>query len=393
MPMDWGLARDYAARDVQTEEMHVTEEWNTCTDPIVMIEFLRGNPTCNDTVTWWNSDWRFEGAAKGDDRKFRLFSCACCRRIWDRIPEQCNRDAVVAVEDFLEGYVSAQELQEALCASSRVEWKEDGTKQSDPGYWAGKYLGSGFYKMTAAASALLVASQVMFMADEEYGREARHKFNVSYYAGCGYFLRAFQWPLPVASPVGAERATQADLLRCVFGPLPFCPVDLNPAWRSLTVSQLAASIYESRDFTSLPILADALEDAGCTDADLLDHLRSPGPHVRGCWAVDLVLGKTGPRRVRHARKQAAVGAGGAGRNDRGERGRAVAKAAVADHAREPFGHPAWHEPTRSRKHPRTTGRLYDRSDTADFRLRQIDSRPHSVGRVERGQSINQSLLW
>ena len=172
MPMDWGLARDYAARDVQTEEMHVTEEWNTCTDPIVMIEFLRGNPTCNDTVTWWNSDWRFEGAAKGDDRKFRLFSCACCRRIWDRIPEQCNRDAVVAVEDFLEGYVSAQELQEALCASSRVEWKEDGTKQSDPGYWASKYLGSGFYKMTAAASALLVASQVMFMADEEYGREA-----------------------------------------------------------------------------------------------------------------------------------------------------------------------------------------------------------------------------
>jgi hypothetical protein len=242
--------------------MLMTEaQWNTCTDPIVMIEFLRGDPS-NDTVTWFNSDWRFEGAAEGKDRKFRLFACACCRRFWDRIPEQCNRDAVVAVEDFLDGHLSAPELQEALRASSKVELK-DGTRRSEPGYWIVKYLGRGFYKMTAAASALVVASKVMFMADEEYGGEARHEFN----------------------------AIQADLLRCVFGPLPFRPIDLNPAWRSSTVNQLAESVYKPGAFERLPLLADALEDAGCTEAELLNHLRGPGVHVRGCWAVDLALGK------------------------------------------------------------------------------------------------------
>jgi hypothetical protein len=57
------------------------------------------------------------------------------------------------------------------------------------------------------------------------------------------------------------------------------------------VPKLAASIYEQRAFDRLPVLADALEEAGCTDADILGHLRGPGPHVRGCWAVDLILGK------------------------------------------------------------------------------------------------------
>jgi hypothetical protein len=60
---------------------------------------------------------------------------------------------------------------------------------------------------------------------------------------------------------------------------------------SPVVSELAHAIYDDRAFDRLPLLADALEDAGCTDAELLGHLRSPGPHVRGCWAVDLVLGK------------------------------------------------------------------------------------------------------
>jgi hypothetical protein len=58
------------------------------------------------------------------------------------------------------------------------------------------------------------------------------------------------------------------------------------------VPKLATAIYAGRTFDELPVLADALEDAGCTDAELLGHLRSPGPHVRGCWAVDLVLGKS-----------------------------------------------------------------------------------------------------
>jgi hypothetical protein len=89
---------------------------------------------------------------------------------------------------------------------------------------------------------------------------------------------------------GAERAAQAALARDVFGN-PFRPVTLDPAWRTSTVVALARSIYDERAFDRLPILADALQDAGCANDDVLEHCRGPGPHVRGCWVVDLVLGK------------------------------------------------------------------------------------------------------
>jgi hypothetical protein len=88
-----------------------------------------------------------------------------------------------------------------------------------------------------------------------------------------------------------ERLAQADLLRDVFGPLPFRSVTLNPSWLTSDATGLAAGIYAERAFDRLPILADALQDAGCDDQGLLDHCRGEGPHVRGCWVVDQVLGK------------------------------------------------------------------------------------------------------
>jgi hypothetical protein len=72
---------------------------------------------------------------------------------------------------------------------------------------------------------------------------------------------------------------------------PFRPVTINPTWLTSTVLQLAAGIYSDRAFDRLPILADALQDAGCDNEDVLNHCRSEGPHVRGCWVVDLLLGK------------------------------------------------------------------------------------------------------
>jgi len=87
-----------------------------------------------------------------------------------------------------------------------------------------------------------------------------------------------------------EQAVQAVLLRDIIGN-PFRPVTLDPAWRTTTAIQLAQGMYDSRDFAAMPILADALQDAGCEDADILEHCRGNGPHVRGCWVVDLVLGK------------------------------------------------------------------------------------------------------
>jgi hypothetical protein len=89
----------------------------------------------------------------------------------------------------------------------------------------------------------------------------------------------------------------AHWLRCIFGN-PFRPVSLAPAWLTPAVLKLAQAAYDDRilppghlDNTRLAVLADALEEAGCTDPDILSHVRGPGPHVRGCWPVDLLLGK------------------------------------------------------------------------------------------------------
>jgi hypothetical protein len=80
------------------------------------------------------------------------------------------------------------------------------------------------------------------------------------------------------------------LLRDIFSNT-FHPVTVTRNWLAPIVKQLATAIYEDRDFDRLPILADALEDAGCNQPDILSHLRSGGDHCRGCWALDLVLAK------------------------------------------------------------------------------------------------------
>lgn len=80
-------------------------------------------------------------------------------------------------------------------------------------------------------------------------------------------------------------------MRDVFGLKFFRIVSFDPAWRTSTAVAIAKGMYESRDFSAMPLLADALQDAGCEHADILDHCRGPGPHVKGCWVVDLVLGK------------------------------------------------------------------------------------------------------
>jgi hypothetical protein len=99
---------------------------------------------------------------------------------------------------------------------------------------------------------------------------------------------------PDASATDRARREQAALLACVVGRRRRPAVE--PAWLTWNggiVRALAAAAYESRDFGRLPLLADALEDTGCAEADLLAHLRGPGPHCRGCWVVDVLLGKEG----------------------------------------------------------------------------------------------------
>ena len=80
-------------------------------------------------------------------------------------------------------------------------------------------------------------------------------------------------------------ADQCSLIRCVFGN-PYRTTAFEPEWLTATVAAMARSIYDERAFDRLPILADALQDAGCTNADVLGHCRNRGPHARGCWVVD-----------------------------------------------------------------------------------------------------------
>jgi hypothetical protein len=109
-------------------------------------------------------------------------------------------------------------------------------------------------------------------------------------------VRCWGWAVLLTHPNSAAvnetlpRAVAAPLLRELIGN-PFRPVTLSPEWLTSTVTAVARGMYDTRDFSPMPILADALQDAGCEHPYILSHCRGPGPHVWGCWVVDLVLGK------------------------------------------------------------------------------------------------------
>jgi hypothetical protein len=121
----------------------------------------------------------------------------------------------------------------------------------------------------------------------DYDHDSMDKYEVE---GCGRDDE--QWARDWACKYvdGPNVLIKCALIRDIFGN-PFRPVTFGPAWRTATVASLAQASYDERAFDRLPILADALEDAGCTNADILGHCRGGGEHVRGCWVVDLVLGK------------------------------------------------------------------------------------------------------
>jgi hypothetical protein len=108
------------------------------------------------------------------------------------------------------------------------------------------------------------------------------------------------WPedlAPLPGQVQSRRHQQAQIIRCLFGPVPFRPVAIPAdvlAWNDGRIVKLAAGIYEEREFSTerMGVLADAMEEAGFADQELLGHLRGPGPHCRGCFAIDLLLGRS-----------------------------------------------------------------------------------------------------
>lgn len=172
---------------------------------------------------------------KASERKLRLFACACVRQKWRWLNDRL-RESIGVAENYADGLVT----QDTLRQSHWATWAKAPSMSLHRACWL----------TFNSANATLEAAAV------------------------------------IPSPL------RCLLLRDMFGN-PFRPTIINLVWLTwhdgLLVS-MAQKMYNDRDFLDMPILADALEEAGCTDADILSHCRGPGPHVRGCWAVDLRLG-------------------------------------------------------------------------------------------------------
>jgi hypothetical protein len=250
-------------------------EWLACDDPEPMLAFLRGQ-TGGGLLAWLG--WRIRPASRHPafgERKARLYACACCRRLEDLLLDERGLRAVIVSERFADGKASAEEL---LAARLGAEDALESPK------WKSPLTGKVFGPNTYAGVCSWVIRAAVNAASNEPGSA------IALAARAATEMAAFDrdWAIRALGAV-----VRANLLREVVGN-PFRSIFVDPAWLSwndATVSALACSIYDERAFDRLPILADALEDAGCDNAELLGHLRGPGPHVRGCWAVDLLLGK------------------------------------------------------------------------------------------------------
>jgi hypothetical protein len=169
------------------------------------------------------------------ERKVRLFACACCRRLWHLMQDERNVWAVEAAERYADGLVSRRELKKARKAAW-IPW----LTSFEP------------YQEAIAAVQAVTCAGVQ------------------------------------------PQQSLCDLLRDVAGN-PFTQVTVKPSWLRYSEGvavKIAQAIYDEGHFEDLPILGDALEEAGCSNDALLEHCRQPGEHVRGCWLVDLLLGKT-----------------------------------------------------------------------------------------------------
>jgi hypothetical protein len=233
------------------------QEWPACADPAAMLMSL----------------------GRLSDRKYRLFVAACCRRIWHLLPDAASRAAVEAAEAYADGRLGLPGLREA----AKAVFEREPSPAKDAAFYAATITGA--YNLAARSAAGAAARAV---------------------AGDG-------------GDASAEKAAQADLLREIVGN-PFRPAQIDPAWlaRNGAAADLAREIADEQRFRDLPVLAAALAEAGCADEELLAHLRRPGGHVRGCWALDAVL----------------EAAGGTGAPDAEAEQRAAATAELAGEMRE-----------------------------------------------------------
>jgi hypothetical protein len=217
---------------------------------------------------------------KASPRKLGLFCAACCRRVWPLLGAVC-RHAVEVSERFADGLAREQDPVAALRLLRKFREKRGPQRLSlscaaDAAGMLAMRRGigdglAGVCGVTASAA----AARAYSMTGEAYVRG------------------------PWEAAREEEQAAQRALLRDLFGPLPFRDVAVEPAWRTPAVLGLAEAACGERlmpagilDRHHLLVLADALEDAGCAEPDLLAHCRDPGPHAPGCWAVDAILARS-----------------------------------------------------------------------------------------------------
>lgn len=242
------------------------QEWVECNEPMLMLKLLQG---------------------KASDRKLRLFACACCRRFW-QVMDEPSRAILEVAERYADNQATPQERRAASISERDYELA----------YPAVMNARNEAITCTIAVS----MGKTAFMPGRpKLGQINKAGESAWWAAQVAAFERVpsaktqthRESNMPFIKARMEEGQEQGRLLHDIFGN-PFRPVAIDPVWLTWhdgTVRQLAQAIYDDRRFADLPILADALEEAGCDQADILAHFRVPGQHVRGCWAVELLLAK------------------------------------------------------------------------------------------------------
>jgi hypothetical protein len=200
-----------------------------------------------------------------NERKRRLLLCACARRTLHFLSDQRFADVLAGCEGF---------------ADSKIDWKGMLALRKTVRNARRNLENTG-----GSEAQIKAAAAVGMLTEKEF---------MSYKMACESARWAVGSDARPAYSEGCDReqAEQIRLARDIFGN-PFRSVAFDPAWRSDTAVAIARGMYESREFSAMPILADALQDAGCDNDDILNHCRDAKQvHVRGCWVVDLVLGKS-----------------------------------------------------------------------------------------------------
>jgi hypothetical protein len=237
-------------------------EWLACTNPAPMLALLSG---------------------KVSDRKFRLFACACCRRIWRLLPDRRLRQAVEVSERFADGRATAAERKAARTAAMQAHTDASTCLDLPILSRKGLLVGGSAKQAVSFAASRRGAADAVYCCRMAIVTQACAEDSPSP-------TRREDWHATRAAQFPEFSEMLRDIVGNPFRVPTFDAVCLR--WSAGTVPAIARHVYEDNAFHDLPILADALEDAGCTHAELVAHCRRPGGHVRGCWAVDLVLGQS-----------------------------------------------------------------------------------------------------